>query len=60
MAGALTQDVLTTILETAGFVDIDIETQVVSDEYAAKWGIDSVNLKDYLLNSTISAYKPLN
>ncbi|WP_300410784.1 hypothetical protein [Lagierella sp.] len=45
------------ILQQAGFKNIDIDAKVVTDEYAAKWGIDEVNLKDYLLSSTITAYK---
>lgn len=59
VAGALTLEKLTETIKQAGFVNIDIETKVVSDEYAAKWGISCVNLKDYLRNSTITAYKPL-
>lgn len=59
MAGAITLDKLEAILQTAGFVNIDIDTKVVTDQYAAKWGIDEVNLKHYLRSSTITAYKPL-
>ncbi|WP_197114989.1 hypothetical protein [Facklamia lactis] len=50
-------DKLETILNNAGFIDIDIERKVVSDQYAAKWGIDDVDLKHYLRSSTITAYK---
>lgn len=58
MAGAITLDKLETILNNAGFIDLDIERKVVSDQYAAKWGIDDVDLKHYLRSSTITAYKP--
>ncbi|MCR8968589.1 hypothetical protein [Facklamia sp. 7083-14-GEN3] len=58
MAGAITLDKLENILQQAGFTEIDIERQVVSDQYANKWGIDDVDLKHYLRSSTITAYKP--
>ncbi|MDO5017691.1 MAG: hypothetical protein Q4E02_00150 [Lagierella massiliensis] len=57
MAGSVTLDRLKEILVNTGFKNIDIEANVVTDEYASKWGIDEVNLKDYLLSSTITAYK---
>lgn len=51
-------DRLHEILKNAGFRDIDIDTSVVSDEYAAKWGLQGeIDLKAYLRNSTITAYK---
>lgn len=54
----MTLDRLHEILENAGFRDIDIDTEFVSDEYASKWGLDTeLNLKHYLRNSTITAYK---
>lgn len=58
MAGALTLEELENILESVGFEPITIETKVVSDEYAQKWGL-TIDLKRYLRNSTIVAYKPL-
>lgn len=58
MAGALTLEELENILESVGFEPIRIETKVVSDEYAQKWGL-TIDLKRYLRNSTIVAYKPL-
>lgn len=58
MAGAVTLDKLTSILQNAGFANIDIDTQEVTDQYAAKWGITTVDLKHYLRSSTITAYKP--
>lgn len=54
----MTLDRLHEILENAGFRDIDIDSEFVSDEYASKWGLDTeLNLKHYLRNSTITAYK---
>lgn len=60
MAGALTLEELHEVLDQAGFVAKDIDTKVVADAYAQKWGIEEVDLKYYLRNSTITAYKPLN
>lgn len=57
VAGSVTLDRLIEILKNAGFVNIDIDTKDVTDEYAAKWGITEVNLKDYIRSSTITAFK---
>lgn len=58
MAGALTLEKLQNIIKQAGFIEIDIETKEVTPEYAAKWGIEEVDLQYYLRSSIITAYKP--
>ena len=58
MAGALTLDKLATIIRDAGFSQVQINYQPVSDPYAQKWGITEVNLKEILYNSMITAVKP--
>lgn len=57
MAGALTLDKLANIIRQAGFSQVQIHYQPVSDPYAQKWGIEEVNLKEYLYNSMITAVK---
>lgn len=41
-------------MEEVGFVDIEIDLALVSDQYAAKWGLE-VDLKKWLRNGTITA-----
>lgn len=53
----MTLERLLEILHEAGFVGISVDAQVVSDEYAGKWGVD-LDLKRYLRNGTITAKKP--
>lgn len=55
----MTLEELERILKETGFVNIDIETKVVSDEYAGKWGLKDIDLKHYLRNSTITGYKEI-
>lgn len=59
MGGAITLDKLKAIIQKAGFTEIDIESNTVTPEYAAKWGIKEVDLQYYLRSSIITAYKPL-
>lgn len=59
IAGASTKEELEEILNDAGFIDIDIEQSEISDEYKNKWGIDEIDLKEYLRKTLTVAYKPL-
>lgn len=57
VAGAITKDEKTRILEEVGFNNIDIEEKKVSHEYAKKWGIDEIDLTEYVASSIAVAYK---
>lgn len=59
IAGASTKEELKEILNNAGFINIDIEQSEISDEYKNKWGIDEIDLKEYLRKTLTVAYKPL-
>lgn len=44
------------MLESAGFRDIDIQLNEVTDEYARKWGY-GLTIKEYIGNADIIAFK---
>ena len=56
VGGAISLEEIRAILENAGFRDIDIYLDEVTDEYARKWGY-GLMIKDYIGNAEIVAYK---
>lgn len=45
------------LLNKIGYKDIDIYVEKISDEYAGKWGIKEIDLKEYIARSATIAYK---
>lgn len=45
------------LLEEIGYKNIEIYVEKVSDEYAAKWGIKEIDLREYIARSATVAYK---
>lgn len=56
VGGAISLEEIKEILNKAGFKDISIEVNEVSDEYARKWGY-GLEIKHYIGNGDILAYK---
>jgi len=57
VAGASTIDALETMLDDAGFVDIDIAPTDDSESFIREW-VDDYDPSDYLVSATIEAQKP--
>lgn len=45
------------LLEDLGFKNVEIYVEKVSDEYASKWGIKEIDLRQYIARSATVAYK---
>lgn len=56
VGGAISLEEKKEILENAGFTNIDIQLNEVTDEYARKWGY-GLKIKQYIGNADIIAYK---
>jgi len=59
VSGASSVEELQRIIETAGFVDVKIETKPVSKEYEEQWG-RGLAIGEYVMSSAITAQKPDN
>lgn len=57
VAGASTVESIEQMLESAGFVDVQIEPNDDSDEFISEWD-DQRDLSEYIVSATIEARKP--
>jgi SAM-dependent methyltransferase len=59
VGGAATIEALKTMLEEAGFVDVEVEPQDESREFIREWS-DTYDVSEYVVSATIEAEKPVD